>query len=117
MRSTSVSSSLEAWQKFLEGRLADSGSLPSFEKAADEGFRNVRETYAGRGLQYGDTWQLLEGIYDADERRADAHSLIRIKLMRVLYTKGQHRDSLVDLVAYTCAYLQWMDEGAAGEEW
>lgn len=91
--------------------------LPAFEAAADAGFVSVRSTYVGRGRTYGSTWSTVPGLYNEDERRADAYSLIRVKLLRILYTKGQHRDSLVDLVAYTCAYLQWMDEGAAGEEW
>lgn len=92
-------------------------TLASFEAAADAGFEKVSKTYRGRGVQYGDTWGLIDGLYDEDERRYDAWGLIRVKMLRCLYTKGGHRDSLVDLVAYTCAYLQWQDEGAVGEEW
>lgn len=92
-------------------------SKASFEEAAGAGFLKVQATYEGRGGQYGDTWGLVDGLYNEDERREDVWALLRVKLLRILYTKGQHRDSLVDLVAYTCAYLQWMDEGAVGEEW
>lgn len=92
-------------------------TLPSFEAAADAGFEKVSRTYRGRGATYGDTWSIVEGLYNEDQRRDDAWSLIRIKVLRCLYTQGQHRDSIVDLIAYASAFLQWMDEGAAGEEW
>ncbi len=92
-------------------------SLPSFERAADEGFRKVRLTYNGRGMQYGDTWGIVDGLYNEDQRREDVWALMRVKLMRILYTQGAHRDSVVDFVAYACAYLQWADEGAASEDW
>lgn len=87
----------------------------AFEAAADAGFAKVRATYEGRGQTYGSTWSIVPDLYDEDMRLGDAWSLIRVKMLRALYTRGGHRDSLVDLVAYACAYLQWMDE--AGEEW
>lgn len=90
---------------------------PAFEAAADAGFLKVAETYRGRGVQYGDTWGTVPGLYNEDQRRDDTWSLIRVKLLRMLYTRGEHRDSIVDCVAYCCAYLQWMDEGANGEDW
>lgn len=92
-------------------------SRPAFEAAADAGFCTVSSTYRGRGEQYGDTWGIVPGLYDEDQRRADAWSLMRVKLLRMLYTHGEHRDSIVDMIAYSCAFLQWTDEGWAGEEW
>ena len=91
--------------------------MAAFEDAADAGFQKVREVYSGRGQQYHDTWSIVPNLYDEDMRRADAWALMRVKLLRMLYTKGEHRDSIVDMCAYSLAYLQWQDEGAAGEEW
>ena len=91
--------------------------LPAFEAAADAGFETVRATFTGRGQTYGDSWGMVPGLYDEDERRLDVWALMRVKMMRILYTKGTHRDSVVDLIAYACAMLQWNDEGAVGEEW
>ena len=83
----------------------------TFEKAADAAFANlVQPTYKGRGDQYGDTWQLLEGLYDEHQRLSDAWSLIRIKIMRALYSEGGHKDTIVDLVAYCLFYLAICEE-------
>lgn len=105
------------WRNLASATDERGDSKPAFEAAADKGFASVRSTYEGRGRTYGSTWSLVDGLYDADQRRADAWSLMRVKLLRMMYTKGEHRDSIVDMIAYSCAYLQWMDEGAVGEEW
>lgn len=90
--------------------------LPAFEAAADAGFEKVSATYRGRGAQYGDTWGIVEGLYCEDERTLDAWSLIRVKMLRSLYTGGRHRDSIVDLIAYALSYLTWADE-TRGSDW
>ena len=110
----------EDWARLVEQDGYTSASvkqLPAFEAAADAGFMKVSKTYRGRGQQYGDTWGLVDGLYNEDQRRQDAWALIRVKMLRALYTSGEHRDTILDLVAYCCAYLSWMDEGAVGEEW
>lgn len=92
-------------------------TLPSFERAADEGFSKVSRTYRGRGETYGDSWGIIPKLYNEDQRREDVWALMRVKLMRILYTQGAHRDSVVDFIAYGCAYLQWADEGCGSEDW
>lgn len=90
------------------------GSLGEFGTAADHGFSNiVRPTYTQRGAEYGDTWA-VDGLYDEVDRLADALALVRVKCRRVIGTRGNHRDSVLDLVAYASAYLAW---GDAYEGW
>ena len=97
---------------------------PTFERFADEIMAEIRETYTGRGQEYGDTFDLdnlctaftaqaLRDLFGVEGSTEHLRALItagRIddKLSRL---RGKwKRDTVLDLAAYVAFYTKLRDE-------
>lgn len=96
---------------------------PLFAARADATLDRVRDTYAGRGLQYGDTWRdcqwlMLRAVVRragmgnlcaAECRRIAAAVLCDVKYQRMM--GGFNDDHLIDGIAYQALLAEEMKEG------
>jgi hypothetical protein len=106
---------LDRWAAYAEDeRESEPEPEPvgEFGRAAARTLAEVRETFDTRGNTYGDTWAVDSWLAEPARLR-DCKALVRVKMRRAEMTGFNHRDSLVDLIAYAAAYVTWADEMGA----
>lgn len=117
--------------KIAPGIMPDKCPQPTFERFADTTLDKVRATYAQRGQEYADSWDLSQyaspftdlalteinkheylGDLSPEAKRLIANSsMLDVKLSRL--GGGYKEDTLIDMIAYLAFFTQALSEYVA----